>query len=55
MIDHQIALEQQKKSQAREAKEKLVKEYGDSDDDEVLSELLCRIITEFFLINLILG
>jgi immunoglobulin-binding protein 1 len=34
-IDHQIALEQQKKSKAREAKEKLVKEFGDSDDDEV--------------------
>jgi len=34
-IDYKISLEQQKKSKAREAKEKLVKEFGDSDDDEV--------------------
>jgi immunoglobulin-binding protein 1 len=34
-IDYHISLEQQKKSKAREAKEKLVKEFGDSDDDEV--------------------
>jgi len=34
-IDYKISLEQQKKSQAREAKEKLVKEFGDSDDDDV--------------------
>jgi len=33
-IDHKIALEQQKKAKVREAKEKLVKEFGDSDDDE---------------------
>lgn len=33
-IDYHISLEQQKKSKAREAKEKLVKEFGDSDDDE---------------------
>jgi immunoglobulin-binding protein 1 len=33
-IDYKIALEQQRKAKAREAKEKLVKEFGDSDDDE---------------------
>jgi len=34
-IDYKIAMEQQKRTKEREAKEKLVKEFGDSDDDEV--------------------
>jgi len=32
-VDYQIALEQQKKQKVREAKEKLVKEFGDPDDE----------------------
>jgi len=35
MIDHKIAMQEHEKTKKREAKEKLVKEFGDPDDDEV--------------------